>query len=303
VKCRTLLVAIVALWAAVARADLGSEARLRALALPSRDPGYRQLAERARQIGRSVAARLHLTFDSSSADVALDVQAVRSERIPLDRQAAELDQLIERAISSLHRLADPGAFVEAHVARARLALGAADSARPFGLFSRMLRYDPLFELLPAENSPRLAAILAEARSAVGERPALQVGDLGATCQGVQLIVLRRAAAGAVEVMRFDQCRPAGHALLPAGAPDEVAVAALLPEQSAEPAASQPAPAGLETRAQGASAPASRPRRKRTGLWVGVGIGAVLVVAGVAVGVALGLRSAHTTTLGEHTIPN
>jgi hypothetical protein len=149
----------------------------------------------------------------------------------LDDAAAVFDAALDTASHAPSRVADSAELVSAHVTRASIALARGEPARAEELLERVLRFDPGFALLPAEDSPRLRRAVDEARRKLGAQPELRAADLGQSCagEGGVLVVARSLGADRAELLRFDDCKPTTTAAL-RGDDDQLAAALLLPSE-------------------------------------------------------------------------
>jgi hypothetical protein len=140
----------------------------------------------------------------------------------VDRAAALYDAALEDGAREPGRVADPAAFVTAHVQRAGLALARGEERRARELVSRVLAYDPTFRLAPNERSPQLVRLVEEV---VAHPPELSAADLGTSCESADVVLAARRRTGGLEVFRFDRCRLVARA--PFGTDEmDAAVAAL-----------------------------------------------------------------------------
>src|SRR5262249_18565260 len=124
-------------------------------------------------------------------------------------------------------VSQPEEFVVGHVRRAAIALARGELTQARALLSRLHRYDPTFALQHQEQTPQMAAVVADLRSQLGDAPPLDAADLGA-CQAHALLLVGRPRAGdSLELLRFDYGKLIATVLLRDTEPAGVAVELLL----------------------------------------------------------------------------
>src|SRR5262249_33443325 len=132
----------------------------------------------------------------------------------LDDAATLLDAAIDQAARAPESILQPTPFVDALVQRAGIALARGEITRARTLLARLYRYDPSCVLQHEEQTPQLEAAASDVHQQLGAIPPLESGDLGPICAAHEvLLVPRRLLSGAVEIQRFDRCRPVMEALI------------------------------------------------------------------------------------------
>jgi hypothetical protein len=283
---------------------------VRALVAPTRRSDAQALRDQTARITRMLAARVGgsmLAADDGDASAELGILQ-RAQRLAssgaLDDAAAVFDAALEAETRTPNHVGDHPDFVTAHVTRAAIALARGESGRAEELIERLLRYDPGFVLLPAEDSPRMRRTVDEVRRRLGPRPELRASDLGQNCAGEAsvLIVARALPADRAELLRFDDCRPTASAVLGAGIDDEHLTAALLhPSERPRPlvvaARLEPAPqpAGSLVAAPSPPLPPETPMYRRAWFWT--------VLGAVAAGSAAAIWATQRSTDEVHVVPH
>jgi hypothetical protein len=238
-----------------------------AFTLPSRDPQAVMLATRVRSLGAALArARRAVLVDgpgtrTSTSDVALTLAQAQelASAANLDEAARLLDTALEAAARAPHRFADSDALIAAAVTRASIALARGEPPIAARWLEQLLRWAPTLTLTPDEESPRMRAALAAARTRLGPHPELRREDLGGLCAVDELLVARPLGPARIEVLRLRDCKVVATAVV--AALDE----SVLPLLDVAPAANP-----ASTPATPASAP---PVWRRGWFWVGVGVAA------------------------------
>ena len=201
---------------------------VRALVAPTRRSDAAALRDQAARVTKLLAAHVgaNVVADDEAAEPVAILQ--RAQRLAsagaLDDAAAVFDAALETTHA---RLGDSGELISAHVTRAAIALARGESGRAEMLIERLLRFDPGFTLLPAEESPRMRRAFDDARRRLGPQPELHAADLGPSCESNVLVVERALSADRAELVRFDDCKPASTVAVRSGADDEQLAAALL----------------------------------------------------------------------------
>lgn len=186
-------------------------------ALPSRAPGAAELGAHAQRVADHLAKLLgvHERGDSAPADegeplrAALDLHAQGR----LDEAADSFDLALTRGARRPHAVADPAAFVSAHLARAAIALARGEDKLAETLLARAMAYDPTLTLTPAEDSPTLRRTFDRVRQRLGATPDLAPADLGEGCDGG--LVVARLVADGIELRRYDDCKLVATVVAPA----------------------------------------------------------------------------------------
>lgn len=288
------LVCLGCLGPLVASTPARAEPRIGVLVLPSGRPEAASLNAWGRQVARSLARRLSgsvVTPHVPAREIDVDQTLARARQLEtsgaLDEAAASYDIALDVVMRSPQRLRDSARFVRSMVSRASIALARGERARAEELVERLLRYDPGFELLPAEKRPSMQAAVTRVRSKIGDPPPFSTDLVGDACrQGVdQLVVVRALAGQSAELHRLDRCRLGASRVVRVSTPAETAAASL--------------EGGKAVSADDARGPARagpRPIYKRAWFWVAVG-------AVVAAAVAGGVIAAYTTEEGVDVVPH
>jgi hypothetical protein len=231
-----------------------------AVVLPTRRADAPRLAALAERIAARVRDRRggqRGAIRPASTDVA--ARLARARELLLDAKIDEAAATYDLALDAADQVpgtVDAAALVSAHVARAQIALARGEAERADALLRRVLRWDGDFTTTGDEATPVVQERLARLREPAA---AIDPADLGDACRQVDtLVVVRAAPLGAIELARFDGCRPVA-ALVVQGAPDEALVLDRL------------APARLERRATAA------PFYRRPWFWIA--LSAVAVTGG------------------------
>lgn len=253
-----LVAAIAVIAPAAAAAPPAPRPSVSAIVLPTRRADAPRLAALAERIAERVRERLggqRGALRPASADVA--ARLARARELLLDAKIDEAAATYDLALDAADQVpgtVDAAALVGAHVARAQIALARGEAERADALLRRVLRWDGDFTATGDEATPVVQERLARLR----EPPAAAIdpADLGDACRQVDtLVVVRAAPLGAIELARFDACRPVA-ALVVQGAPDEALVLDRL------------APARIERRATAA------PLYRRPWFWIALSAVAV-----------------------------
>jgi hypothetical protein len=241
-------------------------------ALPARRSDAAAISTRVRTVSTAVAARLSAdpSLEPAPLHIAdlVDRAQALSNSADLDGAARAFDGAIAEGLRGIDHLADPGAFIGAHVSRVAIALARGEAGRVAELMDRVVRYDPHAMLAGDEQRPRMQALLDAAKRRAGERPALSAEDLGDACHLADVVIVARAlSGGAVEYLRFDardhRCHVVASAT--AGDGDSTAITALV----ATPLEGTPDTTGSAPRA---------PRRRFFATAIGLGVSALLLGA-------------------------
>jgi hypothetical protein len=211
--------------------------------------------------------------------VDLDGPLAQARAGAIDEAAAPLDQALDQAAAAPERIEEPALLVEAHLARAAIALARGEVERARALTERLVRWDPAIALLPTEGSPRLRAALDQAKQTLGPAPPLAREDLGG-CERSALLVGRRQAEGALELSRVEGCRVTARVVLPARGDERAALARL----------------GLLAVARGAAPPTARSRAWVWGVAIAV---AALAAAAAVIGVYAARPGAEVLDVTPH----
>ena len=204
-----LAVLLVAVSPALAQAD-----GLDGFAMPSRRADAAALARRAQAVADALAREIGSCCRRAPAAEDLSATLAAAARLQaagrLDEAADSFDVALRRGADGPHRVSDPAGLVDAHVARAAIALARGETRLGESLLARVLRYDPTFALASGEDSPTMRAALARAKARLGDPIAGEPGDLGGACGELSpVIVVARFAAAGAEFRRFDGCKLAG----------------------------------------------------------------------------------------------
>jgi hypothetical protein len=243
-------------------------------ALPAREADADEVAARVRKVVVAVAARLGAERCTERVPLHIAELVDRAQALygtaDLDAAARAYDGAIAEGLRGIDHLADPRAFIGAHVARAAIALARSEVGRAAELMDRVARYDPRAPLVGDERRPRMQALLETAKHHAGTRPALTAEDLGDACHLADVVIVARSvgapgassAPGAIEYLRFDArdrtCQPVLSAT--ASADDAVAISTL---------ASLPLPDAVGAPPPLSPRRASRGRLARVALGIGV----------------------------------
>jgi hypothetical protein len=222
-----------------------------------------RLSERVQRVAERVTA--HLGAQRVPVVPPVDVSAVRRGQAlffsgAVDEAATLLDGALEEASHAPHQIArgDAPALIAGLVLRATIALARGEVARARALLARLVLYDPEARLEPLERNPQLEAAFRDVRASADRT--LAAAEMAAACHAADVVLVGRAAAAeAVEIVRFDACRPVATAV---GSGVDALVTTL----------------------SGPSAPARPSPRARPPLYGGVTLlvaGAVLAGAGIA----------------------
>jgi hypothetical protein len=259
---------------------------LSVVVLPSRRPDAGSLRDRVHAVAESVAARLGAAVVPTQTPRSLDIVARldRARHLALegsiDEAAALMDPTLDEATRTIDALDVSAAteLVTAVVRRAVIALARGEVALARRLLSRVLTYDPTFDLLPIERSPQVRAALDDVRRELGADRPLDPTDLGDACTHAAVIIVGRPSStgtgATIELSRFDQCRLVARSTLSATDREASAVATL--SQAALP-----------------REPGDRERRLARGRMVG---GAVIALAGLALVATGAYYAAHAADL-------
>ena len=197
----------------------------------------------------------------------------------LDEAAATYDVALDACIRGQWRSTDPSLLVRMHLARASIALARHEGAVADQLLERLYRYDPTFEPSLTDLGPKVIGAFTRVRERLGPRPNVRREELGGACVDGRVLIVGRAAAGGVEILRFDGCKQIAEALMSSTATDEDAVASLFPEALSSPALPKK----------------DRPRRRPKWIW-GVVAAAAVAVTGLAVGLGIWASEQKTSSL-------
>ena len=260
------------------RTDAGEGPVILALPLPSRAPDTAELATKTVELAERLARIWHgrmwrpptsaglRTSESSDIEARLERAEALSFTSDVDRAAALYDAALDDGARALHRVARPDLFVTAHVRRAAIGLARGEREHVRDLLSRIVRYDPNFDLLPNEGSPQMRAALKEIAGSSASRPrdngaSLLATELQGSCSAADvLLAARRLPNRQIEFSRFDHCQ-----LIARSSGDPSSVIAIL---------SQPIPFGAQTKTE-------RSPARRTKLAAGI----TLLAVGLALGIA------------------
>lgn len=272
-----LLLALIAVGSAPAAARPART--VAGVALPSRRDDRAHLARRASRLAARLAQRTGAAvraLPTTRGRPAVASLVARGRALFLkgavDEAAATLDVALEAAARRPDAVGDPAALVAGQVTRVQIALARGESGPAAALLVRLLRWDADFAPGPDEATPAVkSAFDAAAREPAAHAP-LSADDAGEACRAVDdLIVVRAARHGAVEIVRLDHCRVAASVVAGTDIADEAALDRLAPP--APPVPAHPA-------ARGERSLVSRP-------WFWVAVGAV---AAASIGGGLWLAS-------------
>lgn len=185
-------------------------------ALPSRRADRARLAERASRLAAQLARRTGavvraLPTTPGGPDVASLVARGRELFLKgaVDEAAATLDVALEAAARRPDRIGDPAALVAGQVTRVQIALARGESGPADALLVRLLRWDGDFAPGPDEATPAVKSAFDAAAKGDAAAAPLSADDVGEACRAVDdLIVVRAARGGAIEIARLDHCRVA-----------------------------------------------------------------------------------------------
>jgi hypothetical protein len=204
-------IAAVLLLAGFASPALAGVSTIRGLGLPSRQ-GAAALARIADQVAAALARRLNgeVVRDRPAPDLVSRLEEARTAAAAgaLDQATTALETAIAGALDALHRMPPSADLLDAHVELAAIALARDQPRHARDLLERVLELDAGFELRPEQRSPRLVQAFAEARTRRRRAPELRAATLGRACaDGARIAVVARSLEnGAIEVLRFDDCR-------------------------------------------------------------------------------------------------
>lgn len=126
----------------------------------------------------------------------------------LDEASRGLHTAVSQALESPH-VSPPGPeLFAAMIQLASIRLARGDTERADALLLRLLEFDPSFSLTAAQRSPRVGASFQRARTRAQEAPTLRLAVVGDACAdgASTLLVARGLDDGAIEFVRFDDCR-------------------------------------------------------------------------------------------------
>lgn len=264
-----LLVALTAAWSAPATA--APKRKVAGVALPSRRADASRLAGRAHRLAGLLAARTGAVAGAppttpGNPDAGSLVARGRELFLQgaVDEAAATLDVALAAAVRRPDAIGDPAALIAGQVTRVQIALARGEGDAAERLLVRLLRWDGDFAPSAAEGTPAVQSAFAAAAASQALSAPLAAADVGEVCRAVDdLLVVRAARAGAIEIARFDHCRLAA-SLVVRG---EVADAAVIDRIAPPPARPAKAP------------PAGSPLHARPWLWVAVGAVAAAAIGG------------------------
>ncbi len=274
-----LAMSLITVGSASAAARTAPIKRVAGAALPSRRADHARLAKRASRLAAQLARRTRAVVrplpPPPGAGKDIPLLLVRGRKLLLegevDEAAATLDVALEAAARRPDAIRDPAALVAGQVMRVQIALARGESERAEALLVRLLRWDADFTPGPDEATPAVKSAFDAARESPAAAAPLSADDAGEACRAVDDLVLVRAArGGAVEIARFDHCRIAASVV----ARDDITDAAVLDRLA--PIVAAP--------------PARRAEQKRSLLsrpWLWVAVGAV---AAASIGGGLWLAS-------------